>query len=169
MTDEQQWTTAELLTAIESGWNEFQAYLATLSPAQMTGPTDAAGWSVKDHVMHLAIWEKGIVALLKREDRQQAMGLDDDAWNGHDYDVMNAIIRDQHAGLSLDAVKQAFADIHGQLVARIGAMADADLQRPYSDYADDPGNDRPVVGYIVGNTFEHYAEHQPWIEKVVAG
>jgi len=169
MSDAQHWTQSELLAQMESGWNDFLAYLATLTPEQMTGPTDAAGWTAKDHVMHLAVWEQGIAALLNREDRREAMGLDEAAWDGHDYDDMNGLIRDREAGRSLDDVMQAFRDVHGQLVARISAMTDADLNRPYSAYADDPGNDRPVVGYIVGNTFEHYAEHQPWIEKIVAG
>ena len=169
MSDAQQWTKAELLAQMERGWNDFQTYLATLTPEQMTGPTDAAGWSVNDHITHLAVWEQGIVALLNRQDRREAMGLDEAAWESHDYDVMNAVIRDREAGRSLDEAIQFLRDVHGQLVARISAMTDADLNAPYSHYADDPGNDRPVVGYIVGNTFEHYAEHRPWIEKIVAG
>ena len=168
MNDDINVTKAELLSRIQQGWNDFQAYLATLTPEQKTGPTDAAGWSVKDHVMHLAVWEKGIVALLNHEDRREAMGLDEAAWESHDYDIMNGVIRDREAGRTLDEVMQVFRDVHGQLVARIGAMSDAEINRPYSDYADDPGNDNPVVGYIVGNTFEHYAEHQPWIEAIVA-
>ena len=41
MSDALQWTQSELLARMESGWNDFQAYLATLTPEQMTGPTDA--------------------------------------------------------------------------------------------------------------------------------
>lgn len=52
----------ELLIRIEQGWNEFQAYIQTLSAAQLAGPTDAAGWTAKDHIMHLAVWEDGIDA-----------------------------------------------------------------------------------------------------------
>jgi uncharacterized protein (TIGR03083 family) len=168
MSDPQYWTQADLLAQIDRGWNALLAYLATLTPAQMTGPTDAAGWTVKDHVMHLAVWEKGIVALLNGEDRREAMGLDEAAWDSHDYDVMNAVIRDREAGRSLDGVMQALHDVHAQLVARIRSLSDADLNAPYQRYAPDSDNTHPVVDYITGNSFEHYAEHRPWIEQIVA-
>jgi hypothetical protein len=40
-------------------------------------------------------------------------------------------------------------------------MSDEDLKRPYSHFQPDdpPYNPSPVWPWIVGNTFEHYAEH----------
>jgi len=48
---------AELITRINQGWDDFTTYLKTIEPEYFTIPTDAAGWTAKDHVMHLAVWE----------------------------------------------------------------------------------------------------------------
>jgi hypothetical protein len=44
-------------------------------------------------------------------------------------------------------------------------MTDEDLQRPYSHYQpnDPPHNPAPVLGWITGNTNEHYEEHSSWL------
>ena len=49
-------------------------------------------------------------------------------------------------------------------------MTDDDLMRSYSSFLpDEPGEDTgaPIVGWIAGNTFGHYADHRAWIEAMV--
>lgn len=169
MTDTTEVTTAEMLRRMDNGWNDLQAYIKTLSEAQLTGPTDAAGWTVKDHVMHLAVWEDGIYALLERTSRREQMGIDAETWERHDYDQINAIIQRRYADKSWAQVSKALQDVHERLVARIGSMSDADLLRSYRHYAPDSAEERPVWGWIVGNTFGHYAEHLPWMDAIVKG
>jgi hypothetical protein len=49
-------------------------------------------------------------------------------------------------------------------MAALGKLDDADLEKPYSHYQPgDPDEKRPVVGWVAGNTYEHYAEHTNWI------
>src|SRR5207249_3693099 len=54
---------------------------------------------------------------------------------------------------------------------RLGEMSDADLRRSYNHYQPndprDPNDDRPVVEWVGGNTYEHYAEHIGWIDQLV--
>ena len=69
-------TTTELVSRMQKGWDDFQAYLKTLTLEQVTQPTDAAGWTVKDHIIHLATWEDGVYALLEKQPRHEQMGLD---------------------------------------------------------------------------------------------
>ena len=51
-----------------------------------------------------------------------------------------------------------------QMVNAVQAMSEEDLNRPISWL-----DDRPVVGWIIGNTYEHYEEHthyiQEWLQK----
>jgi hypothetical protein len=159
---------ADILARIEKGWNGLNDYVQTLTETQLTAPTDAAGWTVKDHLMHLAVWEDGIVALLSGQDRAARMRLDAETWNSHDYDRMNAVIQQQHKDLSLSEVRQHFSAAHHQLMATITTLSDADLQKPYNHYQPDSQQDHPVVASILGNTEGHYAEHRPWIEAIVA-
>ena len=167
MSDEAHLTKDQLLAQLRAGWDSFNDYLATLTPEQLTGPTDATGWTVKDHIAHLARWEEGILSLLDGEPRHNSMGLDDETWDSDDIDRINEVIRQRDVDLSLDEVKQQFHDVHARLAARLDTLTDADLQRPYRHYQSDSDNDTPVIAYIVGNTFEHYDEHRPWIDAIV--
>lgn len=169
MSEEVAFSKAEILLRIDRTWQDFQAYLKTLDEQQLTTPTDAAGWTAKDHIMHLAVWEQGMLALLNKESRHGAMGLDDATWTSGDYDRMNAVIQQRHADKSLAEVLNVFNDTHARLVAKIEAMSEEDLQKPYRDYQ--PGADRSegVWNWIEGNTYEHYPEHQEWIGALIGG
>ncbi len=169
MTDTNEVTTVEMLRRIGNGWDDLQAYLKTLSEAQLTKPTDAAGWTVKDHVMHLAVWEDSINALFKGESRPGHMDIDAETWEGGDYDKINAIVQQRYRDRSWEEVQQALRDVHQRLVQKIQSLSDGDLVRPYSYYQPDSTDDRPVYGWIVGNTYAHYAEHIPWMDAIVKG
>lgn len=160
-------TTDELVSRMEKGWEDFQAYLKTLTPEQMTGPTDAAGWTVKDHVIHLTAWEDGIYALLEKQPRHEQMGLDKVLWESHEVDAINSDIQARNKDRTLEDALKTFEDVHKRLVGKIRSMANKDLLRPYSYYQADSTAEKPVFGWIVGNTYEHYAEHKPWIAAIV--
>jgi uncharacterized protein (TIGR03083 family) len=155
-----------LLAAIASAWGDLNAYLDTLTPRQLNRLTDASGWTVKDHAIHLAMWENGIYGLLSKQSRSEYMGLDAATWEQHDLDQMNAVIRDNNAALTWDEVQQKRHEIHDRLVRKIESMTDEDLQRPYGDYdLSEPGG-KAVINWITGNTFAHYAEHRPWMQAI---
>ena len=159
-------TVANLLGRIGRGWDDLQAYIATLSREQLTGPADAAGWTVKDHLIHLAAWEDGIAAMLGGESRLAAMGIDQATWE-RGTDAVNAAIYARNRDLPLEAALEHCRQVHRRLLDRIGAMDDADLLRPYSHYQPEAASSQPILAWIVGNSFGHYAEHRPWIEALV--
>lgn len=160
---------AQLVEQIEQGWNALHAYLATLSDAQLTGRTDAAGWTVKDHLMHLAVWEDGVLALLEGESRSGRMGLTRELFEGEDFDAINAVIYEKHKELTLSEVKARYAGIHERLLARIEAVGDEGLQRPYNAYDPTTPWERPVLNSVAGNTSHHYGEHLPWMREIAEG
>jgi hypothetical protein len=65
-----------------------------------------------------------------------------------------------------------FAGTHAQLMSALDKLSYDDLQLPYSHYQSEiigvEGVDRPVVGWVAGNTYEHYEEHIPWMTSLVA-
>jgi len=158
---------AELLDRIQRAWDDFNAYLNSLTGEQLTALTDAAGWTVKDHLLHLAVWEEGVYALLQRRDRAAAMGLDKETFESGDFDRMNAVIQRRYQDLPLEESLRKFHDVHQRLLENIQSLSEEDLVRPYRDYAPDSTSDRPVYAVISGNTFGHYEEHRPWIEAIV--
>lgn len=168
MSEEPRYTIAQLVQHVTDTYNELDAYLRSLTEAQRTQLTDAAGWSVKDHIANLAIWERGADALLQGRDRGEAMGLPPEVWARGDHDEMNEVIRRRHAALSLNETHDLFRAIHEQMLARLRTLSDDDLYRPYRHYQPDSDREEPVINWIYGNTAGHYAEHRPWIEAIVA-
>ena len=160
----------ELLTKIGQVWDQLQRFVTAHTPAELTEPTDAAGWTAKDHLMHLAVWEGGIVALLDKQDRPAYMGIDQAMWLRHDWDEVNAVIQARYRDVPLEEVLRRHADTHRRLLAQIEALSWDDLQKPYGNYfpagkEDDSGD--AVINRIIGNTIAHYPEHIEWMEAII--
>jgi hypothetical protein len=163
---------AVVLARMRKAWDYLHGYITALDEHEATEPTDAAGWTPKDHVMHLAVWEGGVAALLDRQDRLAYMGIDAALWAAHDYDAINAVIQQRHRDLSWEEVKRRLEESHQRLIAKVEALSQADLLKPYGNYLpigqeNDDGD--PVVNRIAGNTFAHYPEHIEWIDAIIQG
>ena len=159
---------AALLAAIDRGWNDMQASLATLSYEQATLPTDAASWTVKDHLGHLMIWEDGVNALLEKKPRPESMGITREMYETGDYDAINEVIRQQNKDIGLMELRDKFFAVHARLTEKVASMTEEDLQRPYNFYQPDSLWTDPVIRWIKMNTYEHYAEHSLWIAAIAA-
>lgn len=160
-------TVDQLLTRIQVTWDDLNRFLADLSAEQLTGLTDAGGWTVKDHVIHLAVWEDGIRALLQHQSRPEAMGIDEALWNSSpSSDDLNVVIHRRYRDMPLDEVMAVFHAKHQQLIDTLRGLSDEDLQRPYRYYAPDTDREAPVLNWIAGNTFGHYEEHKPWMQAI---
>lgn len=159
----------ELIEKIEKGWESFHAYLRTLKPEQLTIPTDTAGWTAKDHLAHLAVWEDGIFAMLNGRSRNEAMNVDATTWATRDFDKINAVIQHDYQGKSLEEVMTFFNDAHSRLFEKVKSMSEDELYQPYNTFTPESPNTDPVINWITGDTYEHYAEHQPWIKAIVDG
>jgi uncharacterized protein (TIGR03083 family) len=163
----------ELRAEMDAGLARFLTLIDGYSDEQMVTPTDAAGWTVRDHLTHLAAWADGIAALLRREDRWAAMGLTMEIGEEYDksVDAMNAEIAQQQRHLTPAEARARLIAAHEQVVAAMDALSDAELAAPYGRYVAPFTSERghPVFGYVIGNTSHHYEEHAPWIEAIVRG
>lgn len=83
---------------------------------------------------------------------------------------MNEAIFERHHLAPLADILEDFHSTHKRLLETVEAMDDAALYLPYSHYQPDdlPYNDQPVVGWIAGNTFDHYEEHIDWLTALLA-
>lgn len=155
----------ELLHRIESRWGALQALLAALTPSQLRAPL-GDGWSAVVHAGHVAAWEASLAALLGKQDRAAAMGLPPAVWAVHDTDAINLFVAERTAALPVQDVLSSAVATHAGLIRLLESMSRDDLAGPYSEYQPDdlPYNPSPVVGWVHGNTWEHYDEHIGWLE-----
>jgi hypothetical protein len=165
-------TKAELIERLEGGYRAFEEWLSQLTDAQFSARHSSTDWSIKDHIAHLAAYEAGMAALLRRQPRWAAMGLDEKfVRDSESFDDINATLNLLDKDRTSAEVLVAFRDAHQQLMAALEKLTDAELLMSYAHYQPhDPDANQvdPVLGWIVGNTYEHYAEHQPWIEELLA-
>jgi uncharacterized damage-inducible protein DinB len=150
---------------IETSWSELAELVNQLHDAGGLTRAGSDGWTVKDHLAHIASWEHSLLALVQGREREPAMGLSE-AVEG--IDNVNEAIRKVHENDTADEALGYFRDSHAQLTSALGKLTDADLQKPYSHYQpSDPDEKRPLIGWVAGNTYEHYAEHIGWINHLL--
>ena len=116
---------------------ELDKTVKTLSEHDLTENRDPAGWSAKDHLMHVAIWERALLAKLDGRARHQALGLDASTDSSEDWGGLNAQIfaGTRHRALAevLDALLHTHATTRGHLASlaagRAPAPTAADVRR----------------------------------------
>jgi Protein of unknown function (DUF1706) len=154
------------LEPIEKGWSELTALVDSLGPAGLE-KTGGGRWAVKDHLVHIAAWELSLLALLDGHDRKKAMGVPNAS---DETDDINEAVWLLHRHQTPEQVLAFSRDTHAALLKRLREMSDADLRRSYNHYQPndprDPGDDRPVVEWVAGNTYDHYAEHAGYIKAI---
>jgi hypothetical protein len=153
---------------IEKAWHELNALVESLGPEDLA-VKGSDGWAVKDHLDHIAAWEKSLIALLEGVNRAAAMGVTASA--NDETDAINDEIWKLHRDESPQQALGYFRDTHAELISLLGRMSDADLQLPYNHYQPndprDPDDNRPALDWVAGNTWEHYAEHIEWINQLI--
>jgi hypothetical protein len=157
---------SELLERIEQGFEGINRYLSSLTETQLTQPKDAAGWTAKDHIIHMATWEESILALLSGAAQWEHMNISREIWKQGE-DPINAVIQQRYKDMPLADVRRTFRENHQRVLEKIQSLSDEDLHRPYNYYQPKSQQDKPVILWIQGNTYQHYEAHQPWIAAIV--
>jgi uncharacterized damage-inducible protein DinB len=153
------------------GRQKLWEFIDSLTEDEMTARRDSAGWAIKDHLIHLALYEKGMTALLTYQPRWPVMGVDEQiAFNAEGFDELNAVLFQQNKDLSVSEVLSILRHEQKALSDTINQKSYDDLLKTYSHYQpDEPGEDsgRPILDWVIGNTYEHYEEHLPWMKVIL--
>lgn len=163
-------TRAELLAAIEHHWAALNLALDQLDPGRIAGKVDGEGWSVQDHLSHLAAWEQSVEALLNHRPRYEGLGVSRELYESGDIEAMNAAIQQQHRAMPFSQALLFLRRAHQQLMAAVEQLSETQMQQSYADFhpAEGAGDDRRIMDIIYGNTAYHFAEHLDWM-KTLAG
>ena len=155
---------------IEASWARLERALASIGADRLISPLDD-GWTIKDHLFHLSAWEKSLIALLEGQDRLAAMGislaaLPPGAASADTFypDGLNELLYRQGQDRSPEDVLSDLQKTHARTLDVLSRLSDRDLLRPYSSYQPGSTEDRAVVEWIDGNTYDHYDEHSEAIE-----
>jgi hypothetical protein len=155
-----------LMEHIERDWRSVNELLDSLTETQWNDVKNADGWAVKDHVAHLAAWERTVIAFLSGQPRYDGLQVTAELWQTKDLDAINKAIFQRHQHEPLEQVQARFQSTHAELLRLVTPLNDEDLNQPYSHYL--PGGDTPAIDVIYGDTANHYRQHQAWIEAMLA-
>jgi hypothetical protein len=159
-------TVHEVLERVQVEWAALGYVVAGLSDAELTAPGPEV-WSVKDHVAHIAEWERGCTAVLARQPQSVGFRLDPSVYATLDLDRLNDVLYQRHRSASVADVKAMADAAHADMAAAISRLQDADLRRRVAEYGMTTNGDRPLLEKIAGDTYEHYPEHAGWINTLL--
>jgi hypothetical protein len=155
---------AEVLEAMRSARQEWDALISRIPSARMTEPGvmgDGSEWTVKDVIYHVLWGEREIIEVFRQHKLTGS-----DLWDLPQTERNTAMV-EEGKHLSLDEVLSEAQQVYAQLVAEIEKLSDEDLNDA-SLYEDMPPDWKPWR-LIAENTFEHYPEHlgpiSAWLEK----
>lgn len=163
-------TVVDEVARIDAAFAELEAVMAALPP-DATERRDGDGWSLADHLTHLAAWDRGVIALLRGEPRHAAIGLTEEEWRSGDEALMNVRIAEANRGVPLDEAWTRLQATVRELRATLAGLSDADLQRPYGEFQpnDSPFNPLPVRRWVRSAGEVHLRGHLPAIRALAAG
>jgi hypothetical protein len=149
-------TVAELMERISRERKPLEQAAAGLSDDDLVATS--GGWSVKDHLAHVAEWERRLLGEVQGDLVAAHFGTTNgDILEGTvSADVLNAAIHARHRDDSPASVREEFRASGEALRAAFAGLSDADLQQPVRP--DDP-NVETLVELIGWDTFRHYPDH----------
>jgi uncharacterized protein (TIGR03083 family) len=160
-------TKDDLLYHLSADRQQLEQAINGLSEEELTRP-GPEGWSVKDHLAHIIVWERSGLALMAGEDRAAAVGIDRDFYENGETDAQNEILYQQHKDRSLDDVLAEFREVRAKTIEAVSQLSDEELHQPYSHFQpSDPSNQTPAIEVIIGNSTEHDLEHLEWIRGIL--
>ena len=147
----------EVVEQIRAARSEIEAIIEELPPEQMTDVRDEGGWSIKDHLAHIAEWQRHALALLHGVPPHEAWGIDRETHQQLDLDGINAMIHERNLDRSLSHVLREFRKAHEQGIMEIERLSEDDLQR------DLPGREPDgwvtIGDALIGTFVRHDTDH----------
>jgi len=160
-------TKTDLILAMDREWEVLQRLIAGAGEPELTHKTDAAGWSSKDHLAHLAAWGNSVLLMVRDgTPRWDGLGIDRAIFSTENYDEENKVIRKQTSDWSLAQVTAHLENVYLEFRRMVDEMSDADLLRPLSDYAEG-GEGETLMRRILGTFPWHFEEHREYIERIL--
>jgi hypothetical protein len=154
-------TASTTLTRFDHAWDALDKTVKGLGVPELTEIRDPAGWSAKDHLMHLALWEQAMLAKVDGRPRHEALGLDPSTEGSEDWDALNAEIFANTRHRTLAEVLDALGDTHARTRTRLVALADGGPSAETDETASAFLSNLPT--YI-----DHYDQHHGWIRELIA-
>lgn len=150
----------EFLEEEREAWRPFEA-LDELSDEQLAAPVAAAhGWSGRDLIGHLVAWQ-GFALAVARElavgERSATKDRLDREWDERGGEIVNAEIEATWQAMPMADVRERLRTVPGELRGYLTVVPEVRWLK-----------DADVLRYFTDETIDHYQEHQPDLDAILA-
>lgn len=153
---------AELIELIRRERAALENTLSRLDEEQLLQPLGSDGWTVKDLLAHITIWEQRMVQWMRESLRGYTPERPAPGMTWDDLDRLNQINYEESKDRSLDSVLGEFNRSHHQVLQIVGELTQEDLFDPQR-FAWRNGD--PIWHMVAANTWWHYREHNETIRS----
>jgi hypothetical protein len=147
----------DVLENVHSARAEIEAIIDELSQEQMTEATDEGGWSIKDHLAHIAEWQWRGLAIIEGRTSWEALNISEDTYRNQSIDEINQIIFERHKDETLPEVLTEFRKAQEKVVLTLEQMNEDDLAREIPDSFGEKY--RRVIDLVERNFSGHDRDH----------
>lgn len=119
----------DVLEQVHAARAEIEAIIDHLSREQMTEATDEGGWTIKDHLAHIAEWQRRGLAAIEGRPPWEAFGIERERYEQLDIDGINAILYERNKDRPVEEVITDFRKTQEKVVLTLEQMNEDDLQR----------------------------------------
>jgi hypothetical protein len=154
----------ELLNRIHKEWTQLLQVILPLDEDQMTTAVDG-GWTIKDNLAHIIAWEQYLIHHhIRKSPPHDIFGMDSETYKKSDEDDINAFLFQKNKDLTLNQVRTDLRSTHEALLSELERLPFSTLIKPRYD---DDQEGRPLLWWIIANTYDHYIEHRTAIERLI--
>ena len=150
----------EFLEEEREAWAPFEA-LAALTDEQLSEPVPGAhGWSGRQLMAHLVAWQEialSVATELAVNETSPAKARADADWEARGGEAINAEVDARWADRPLDELRSRFRSLPGELRGYLTVVPETRWLK-HADH----------LRFFQEETTEHYAEHRPDLEAVLA-
>ncbi|MFX0145519.1 MAG: ClbS/DfsB family four-helix bundle protein [Candidatus Hodarchaeota archaeon] len=159
-------TKPQLIEDITVGRKKFEATLSQLDEDQMTTPGLESGWSVKDVLAHIQVWETRMIQWLEDSQRGEVPQMLPPGLTWDDLDQMNEETYLQNRDRPLSEILAEFHQSFPKALDTVKSISEEDLLDP-DRYEWREG--KPLWFIVAANTHWHYDEHDKVIKEWLGG
>ncbi len=150
----------EFLEEEREAWRPFEALDALTDEQLALGVAGAHAWSGRDLAAHLVAWQAGALDVARElavGERSAAKERLDRDWEARGGEAINAEIQAEWAALPIDEVRRRLRTVPGELRGYLTVV-------PEARWLKDPD----LLRYFLDETIDHYAEHRPDLDAILA-
>ena len=155
-----------LIWRTRSAYGVLSEFLDSLSESQATNPKDAAGWAVKDHVLHLVPWLRSMIWVMNKRPKVDGMGISKEQY-AQGFDVVNDIIFQREKHRSFYDARWQLHRCYSEFMSLLMSLPNEAVLQPFKSYQTDSDKTDPVIFWLWGNSGGHFYEHLPWMKAII--